>query len=256
MSAIIPASLRALSAESLKLKGTLALRLCFIAPGLVVALSVLQLLLSKGGQPLATPLLAWERFIQGVMLLWAFLMLPLYVTLQSALLAGLEHGERQWKHLLALPLPRGAHYLGKLIILVGKVALASLVLAVLIPLGGWVLMRLHNPLGIGGAVPWTFLAARALVVFAASGCMIGLHLWIALRWTSFTVAVATGMTATVAGFLIGQSARFGPWYPWTLPMQVFAGQGELMGQVAVAGLAGGLVAVALGLWDFLRREYA
>jgi hypothetical protein len=39
-------------------------------------------------------------------------------------------------------------------------------------------------------------------------------------------------------------------------MQVFAGQGELMGQVAVAGLAGGLVAVALGLWDFLRREYA
>ncbi len=256
MSGIITATLRAVSAESLKLKGTLALRLCFIAPGLVVLLSVLQLLLSKGGQPLATPALAWERFIQGVMLLWAFLMLPLYVTLQSALLAGLEHGERQWKHLLALPVPRSAHYLGKLIILIGMVMLATLVLAVLIPLGGGVLMQLHNPLGIGGAVPWTFLGLRALVILAASGCIIGLHLWIALRWTSFTVAVATGMTATVAGFLIGQSARFGPWYPWTLPMQVFAGQGELMGQVALAGVVGGLVAVALGLWDFLRREYA
>ncbi len=69
------------------------------------------------------------------------------------------------------------------------------------------------------------------------------------------MAVATGMTATVAGFLIGQSARFGPWYPWTLPMQVFAGQGELMGQVAVTGLLGGVAAVALGLWDFVRREY-
>lgn len=217
MSAIIPASLRALSAESLKLKGTLALRLCFIAPGLVVALSVLQLLLSKGGQPLATPLLAWERFIQGVMLLWAFLMLPLYVTLQSALLAGLEHGERQWKHLFALPVPRGAHYLGKLIILIGMVALATLVLAALIPAGGWLLVQLHNPLGIGGPVPWAFLGLRAAVILAASACIIGLHLWIALRWTSFTVAVATGMTATVAGFLIGQSARFGPWYPWTLP---------------------------------------
>ena len=255
MNAIIHASLRALSAESLKLKGTLAMRLCFIAPGMVVMLSVLQLLLSKGGQPLATPLLAWERFIQGVMLLWAFLMLPLYVTLQSALLAGLEHGERQWKHLLALPVPRSAHYLGKLIVLIGMVALATLVLALLIPLGGWVLMHVHNPLGVGGPVPWAFLGLRALVILAASGCIIGLHLWIALRWTSFTVAVATGMTATVAGFLIGQSARFGPWYPWTLPMQVFAGQGELMGQVAVTGLVGGVAAVALGLWDFLRREY-
>jgi len=256
MSGVVVASLRAVSAESLKLKGTLALRLCFIAPGLVVLLSVLQLLLSKSGQPLATPALAWERFIQGVMLLWAFLMLPLYVTLQAALLAGLEHGEKQWKHLLALPLPRSAHYLGKLVVLIGMVVLATLVLALLIPAGGWVLMQVHNPLGIGGEVPWTFLGARALAILAASACIIGLHLWIALRWTSFTVAVATGMTATVAGFLIGQSARFGPWYPWTLPMQVFAGQGELMGQVALAGLLGGLLAVALGLRDFVRREYA
>lgn len=256
MSGVVVASLRAVSAESLKLKGTLALRLCFIAPGLVVLLSVLQLLLSKSGQPLATPALAWERFIQGVMLLWAFLMLPLYVTLQAALLAGLEHGEKQWKHLLALPLPRSAHYLGKLVVLIGMVVLATLVLALLIPAGGWVLMQVHNPLGIGGEVPWTFLGVRALAILAASACIIGLHLWIALRWTSFTVAVATGMTATVAGFLIGQSARFGPWYPWTLPMQVFAGQGELMGQVTLAGLLGGLLAVTLGLRDFVRREYA
>lgn len=248
--------LRAVSAEALKLRGTLALRLCAIAPALVVALSVLQLLFSRGGTPLATPELAWERFAQGVMVLWAFLMLPLYVTLQSALLAGLEHNERQWKHLLALPLPRCAHYLAKGIMLAGMVLLATGLLAALIPLGGWVLMHTHNALGIGGSPPWFFLGTRAAAIYAASFFIIGLHLWIAIRWSSFTVAVATGMTATVAGFLIAQSARFGPWYPWSMPMQVLAGHGEEIGFVVGVGLLGGLLAAAAGLWDFSRRDYA
>lgn len=246
--------LRALSAEAVKMRGTLALRLCFIAPTLVVALVVLQLLFSRSGEPMSTPALAWERFVQSVLVLWAFLMLPLYITLQSALLAGLEHGERQWKHLLALPLPRRAHFLGKGLMLVAVVMLATCVLLLAIPIGGWVLMQANNPLGMAGMPSASFLLSRPAAIFAASFFIISLHLWIAIRWHSFTVAVATGMTATVAGFLIAQSARFGPWYPWSLPMQVLAGQGEKIGFVVTLGLSGGLVCLLLGLWDFERRE--
>lgn len=246
--------MRVLRAEAVKMRGTLALRLCFIAPVLVVALVVLQLLFSRGGEPMATPLLAWQRFAQGVLVLWAFLMLPLYITLQSALLAGLEHGERQWKHLLALPLPRRAHYLGKGVMLLAMVLLATCVLALAIPIGGWILMQANNPLGMSGMPPWMFLLSRSAAILAASSFIISLHLWIAIRWSSFTVAVATGMTATVAGFLITQSARFGPWYPWSMPMQVLAGQGEKMAFVVTAGLTGGAVCLLLGLLDFGRRE--
>lgn len=245
---------RAVAAEREKLRGTLAWRLCFIAPALVVAISVLQLMFSRGGAPRPDGAQAWQLFSQGVMVLWAFLMLPLYVTLQAALLAGLEHGEKQWKHLLALPVPRGSHYLAKWLMLAGMVLLATVVLVTLIPVGGLVLMQLRNPLGIGGAPPWEFLLTRGACIYAASLLIISLHAWISIRWSSFTVAVAIGMSATVAGFLIAQSQRFGHLYPWSMPMQVLAGNGERISFVVTAGLCGGFIVLLAGLWDFLRRD--
>lgn len=248
--------LQALAGERLKLRGTLAARLCLIAPGLVVVLCVLQLLFSANPTPMADGQQAWQRFVQGVLVLWAFLMLPLYVTLQAALLAGLEHGERQWKHLLALPLPRGTHYLAKWVVLVWLVLLAIIFLVLLIPLGGWVLQHFRNPLGLSGPPPWVFLLSRSAAIFAASVFIISLHTWISIRWSSFTVAAAVGMSATVAGFLIAQSARFGHWYPWSMPMQVLAGEGERISFVVLVGLAGGAVTLVAGLVDFTRRDAA
>jgi lantibiotic transport system permease protein len=86
--------------------------------------------------------------------------------------------------------------------------------------------------------------------------MVALHTWLAIRWRSFTVAVSIGMSATVMGFLIGQSERFGHWYPWSMPLQVLAGKGQWTSFVVAAGLAGGLLAGLAGLADFRRREFA
>lgn len=194
------------------------------------------------------------RYTQGAVGLWTFLMLPLFVTLQSALLAGLEHANQQWKHLLALPLPRDVHYLAKLLALAAMVLLAMTVLLLLTVLGGGLLGVLQPNFGIAGAPPWTFLLTRLPAIFAAALLIIALHTWIAIRWRSFTVAVSTGMIATVAGFLIGQSRSFGHLYPWSLPMQVLAGDGERLQYAVLAGLLGGTLVATLGLEDFLRRE--
>ncbi|MGH8028611.1 MAG: ABC transporter permease, partial [Arenimonas sp.] len=172
------------------------------------------------------------------------------------LLAGLEHGEHQWKHLLALPVPRHVHYVAKWLVLVAMLAAAFAVLCVLVPLGGAVLMAVKPSLGIGGPPPWAWLLRTSAACFAASMLIVALHTWIALRWRSFTVAVAIGMSATVCGFLIGQSERFGHWYPWSMPVQVMAGTGQFLAFVAWAGVLGGLLVTALGLVDFLRREVA
>lgn len=251
------ALLRALSAESLKLRGTLAAWLCLIAPSVVVGLYVLQLTFMK--VPVRAgidPVQAWHGFAQSVLVLWAFLMLPLFITLQSALLAGLEHGDRQWKHLLALPIPRQAHYLAKLVALVVMVFAAQAALLALLPLGGWIVMHTQPAFGLAGAPPWGWLVGVGATIFAASLLMIAIHTWVAIRWASFTVAVAAGMTATVMGFLIGQSARYGHWYPWSMPLQALATKSDHVAFVVQAGLIGGALVAAVGLADFLRREFA
>jgi hypothetical protein len=232
--------------------------MCLIAPAVVALLYVLQILASRlpAHATAPDPAQAWQVYAQSVLALWAFLMLPLFVTLEAALLAGLEHGDRQWKHLLALPLPRSAHYFAKLAALAGLVALAFLSFFVLVPLGGWALMLLRPGFGIAGAPPWAYLASSLATCYAASLLMLAIQCWVAVRWASFTVAVSVGMSATVMGFLIGQSERYGHWYPWSMPVQVLAGKGQWLEFVVVAGIAGGLLFALLGLLDFRRREFA
>lgn len=250
------ALLRALAAERLKLRGTLAAWTCVIAPATVVALYVLQLGFSRIPKGhVADPAQAWLMFSQSVLALWLFLMLPLLITLQSALLAGLEHADRHWKHLLALPLPRGVHYLAKLIVLAAMVVASFGVLLLLIPLGGLALMQVKPAFGLAGWPDVGWLLRSAGFALAASMLMVAVHTWVSIRWRSFTVAVSVGMGATVAGFLIGQSERFGHWYPWSMPLQVLASKGEYVGFVVVAGLAGGALVALLGLADFCRREF-
>jgi hypothetical protein len=248
---------RALSAERLKLRGTLALWMCLIAPAVVVVLYVLQIGVSRfPATAPADPARAWQMFSQSILGLWAFLMLPLFITLESALLAGLEHGDRQWKHLLALPLPRHAHYLAKLAALATLVATAFLALLALVPLGGLAMMVLKPAFGLAGGPPWAFLLKGLGACYLAALLMVALHTWIAVRWASFTVAVSVGMSATVMGFLIGQSERYGHWYPWSMPLQVLGGKGQWIEFVMVAGVIGGLAVALLGLLDFRRREFA
>lgn len=249
--------MRGLWAEALKLRGTLALWMSLVAPAMVVGLIVLQMTIRDVSRPVTmAPAEAWDALANMILQLWAFLMMPLFVTLQSALLAGLEHGNHQWKHLLALPVPKGVHYLAKLTALLALTALALLLLGLLVPVGGWVLMQLQPELGIGGPAPWGRLATVIPACFAASVLIVAIHTWVAIRWRSFTVAVSVGIAATVAGFLIMQSRQYGMYYPWSMPLQVFAGSGEHLRFAVAASLAGGGLATLAGVWDFVRREDA
>lgn len=242
---------RACAAETMKLRGTLALAMALVAPLVVVLLFGAQLLLmpvpadaSGGGQ-------AWQLLSEGVLGLWCFLMLPLYITLQAALLANVEHANRQWKHLLALPVPRPHHFLAKgwALALLSCASAVMLYLAIL--LAGQLLPLLRPSLGFHGTAPWQPLSGAILAATAASALMAVLQLFIALRARSFTLAVGVGMAAAVSGFMVGQSHRYGPLYPWTMPLHTTTQDGQYQWTLAVAGLAsalvlGGLLAAWLG----------
>jgi lantibiotic transport system permease protein len=246
---------RAVAAEAVKIRGTLARRLCWVAPLVVVGLDVLMMLVRKFPErPIPRPTEAWLGFTQEAFGLWAFLMLPLFITLQSALLAQLEHGERQWKHLLALPVGKGVHYGAKVVMLVAMIFTAFLFLGGFTLLGGYFLAWAKPSLGISGPGPFGYLLEKGLQVFLISTAMITIHTWIAIRWTSFTVAVATGMSATVIGFLVGQS-EYRAYYPWSMTLQVLGGKAVEPGPAIAIALIVAAAAYAWGLWDFRRREF-
>lgn len=108
-------------------------------------------------------------------------------------------------------------------------------------------------IALGGRPPWGWLLLRCTGMVTAALFMAAIQLWVAIRWSSFTIAVAAGMSATVAGFLIGQS-RFGHWYPWSMPAQLFLWEGRHAAfAMAVSGL-GAAAVLAFSLWEFSRRE--
>ena len=104
--------LRALSAEILKTKRTLAFWMTLVTPAVVCILQLLMLLCWTGqyGAELGD---AWIASSQNTYALWAILALPLFITLETALLAQTEHSEKHWKHLFAQPIPRWAAYAAK-----------------------------------------------------------------------------------------------------------------------------------------------
>lgn len=247
---------RALRAERLKLRHTLAAAMVGLAPCMVAALTVLQLSLrTLHGQAPGSAAAAWLSLANGLFVFWSFLMLPLFVTLQAALLAHAEHSNACWKHLLALPLPAWSHYAAKACVLLAMVAVSTVLLAALVPAAGWVLMRAQPALGLAGAPPWRWLIVHALECVAAAMVLMAIQLWVAMRWRSFTVGVFVGITGTVAGFLVGQSARLGPWFPWSMPLHVFATDGAHTVRVVMAGLLGGVALMLAGMVAFGRREH-
>jgi lantibiotic transport system permease protein len=246
--------LRGLHAELLKLKGTLALALCFVAPLTVITLNTLMALTRT---PSSSNGIQQIDFAQWAMIqcsFWSILMLPLFITLQSALLAGVEHSNQQWKNLLALPIPKPVHFISKWLILWLMNALATLVLMLMIPASGFLLDAASDTIELTGKVPVAKLALLSLQLCITSSLMLGIQTLIALRWRSFTVASASGMVATVAGFLIAQSSRFGHYYPWALPVQLFTNPPAHLESALWFGGVGGFVSLVAGAWYFKHRE--
>src|SRR5262249_23109607 len=95
---------RAISAELLKLKRTLALRIAIGAPLLVALLNFVIYMQGRGGtSPGTNPLIG---FAQINLTMWTILVLPMYATLSAALIAALDHQGNTGRLWSAFPVPR------------------------------------------------------------------------------------------------------------------------------------------------------
>ena len=249
----------AISAECLKLRRTLALRVAIAAPLAVVALQVFvstqQPDIPRAG---ATPL---RGLIQGGFFLWTLIVLPMYGALAAAVVAAVDHQDDHWKQLFALPIRRSS-------ILIGKwVSTATLVFISFLVLGAGLLtlaavLRAIRP----GWPPEPGLlrlaGVRMAESFLAAWLSVSIQLWVSLRWRSFTVGVAVGIVAVLV--MLGLVARGGGrntltrLYPWALPVTAIARIAESTPNrttAAVRGSAGGILVALVAGWSLGRREW-
>ncbi len=248
-----PSLWRALSAETLKLKRTLALGLAFLAP-LAIGFLLVVMFVQMGPERGAGD--SWKPFVQNGHVLWSLLMLPLFVTLQMGLFANMEHGNKAWKLIYSQPTPRWAVYAAKQIISLGLIALSMLVLVGVLFVSGRLVQLINPAFGFDQPFPWEKVAIATGAAFLASWLIVAFHLWFSVRVPSFVAEMAVGIVGTVAAVMVIQSDKYGPYYPWTLPGT--AAMNYLNGQSfttpVVVGVTGGVLLALVCCWDASRRE--
>jgi ABC-2 type transport system permease protein len=211
----------------------------------------------------------WDSLMLDLVLfLWCLVALPPFVSLETALLAGLEHRENTWKHLFALPIPRWTIYAPKLLVGFALVCVSSLVLALGTGLQGLVLLEVRPDLGLTWPVPWGLILLRSFAFVPTVLLMLAVQTWVAVRWRSFTVAMGLGIGSTIVGIMLLRSLKnvastpqapfLASLFPWSLPYVVLARQAtaDLRETAFIAGLLGGLLVAAVGCWEVVRRDVA
>jgi hypothetical protein len=247
--------IRAIYAEALKLRRTLAFRLAIWMP---VTMVVLQFLMAwqNGVRPMFEGETPWMRLMQQTLVFWSLLVLPLFVTLETALLAGMEHNNRQWKHLFSLSIPRGSVYAAKQVAALALIGVSMAVLAAGTLAAGWGLRLLLPGAGFEAPPPWMAFLGRCAMVYLSAWLLVALQTWVGLRWRSFVVAAAAGIVLTVSGMFI-VNAEWGHLYPWALPGLIandFSKGAAIPVARVLFGFLGGLLAAVAGGWEMTRRD--
>ena len=246
--------IRTLSAEMLKLKRTLALWLALLAPIVLVGVNV-GMYLQRGSIQTPDGVPPWIWYGQMNIVIWGLLMVPLFVTLETALVGNMEHTSDHWKHLNALPVPRAVIYTAKQFAGMLLIGLSSVAL-VLEVVGGGLLLKLLRPnVGLGPSIPWGQLFAYAGMTYLGAWLVISIQTWVSLRWKSFVVACAVGVALTIAGVFIIH-AEWGSFWPWALAggiANAFS-EGVVYVPELLFGSLGGVLAAVLAGWDVVRRD--
>lgn len=239
--------------EALKLRRTLALRMT-VLPLIVVLLYFLLGMFNPEQMSRQTPDV-WASLTRNTVSLWTLLMLPLFITLETSLLAGLEHTDRNWKYLLTMPVPRWTIYVSKFLIALALVWLAHAVLIGGTMVSGMVLRQFSPALGLT-ALPVGAIAVPLAKISVAVLMAAAIQHWVSLQWPSFITAMGFGMCAMIVGFMAVNSLSLGPWYPWSLTLHTLSPRATaLMHPTTYSAIGAALVTIA-GAWQFSRRDVA
>lgn len=249
----------AIQVESIKLRRTLAFWMMFLAPIGIVGLTTLfniRLAADVSGADKD----AWAIMVRDTLGFWVVLMLPMFVALESSLMAQLEHSQKMWKHLFSLPSPRWTLYLAKLIITMVIVGVSTAILMIGIGISGWLIQKFGIRPDFHWTTPnpsWGIAIQTAFFVFILSWGMIALQTYVSMKWSSFIVALGIGSIGSMMSFILVRSVSLAQIIPWSLPfnaLEPYIKQGSSLGLPMSVSLLGTLIFTMLGLWELNRKD--
>jgi len=252
-----------LGVEALKLRRTMALVLVVLLPAATVATFLVYLL--QNGTAFSEGQDRAAMIVWGLLSLWTIFVLPIFAAVETSLLAAVEHQNRGWKHLFALPPARGSLIAAKFAADVLLVSMAHAFLFAYALVLFCILPRLQ-PGGLDGPIPVVAILVSVATCAASSLFVVGVHTFISLRWPSFAlnVGIAVGALLCAVGMLDTPLGRFYPWslpavahriaVPWMFHLPGWTdGLGKLVILLCISG-AGFVVTAIGGGWALSRRD--
>jgi len=186
---------------------------------------------------------------------WSLVLMPIAVALICALSWDQEREARAWNLLLVQPQPCHAHYLAKLSGHLSLLLLAQVLLAVVLPLGGWIL-RLNPDLQMG-PLPVAIWLRFAGFAALASVAVAAFQTWLSMRVPSLWAALAAALAGSWLALRWLDGPAFGQWLPWGMAGQmaiIFDRQRALPWAHSLASLAAAALLIGLGTVDFGRQH--
>ncbi|MCM3292439.1 ABC transporter permease [Paenibacillus sp. MER 180] len=183
----------------------------------------------------------WIGLLSDIKML-AVLALLFGVTLVTSLIASIEHRQRSWKQLLALPVSRFSVFSSKYILSLFMMFTASLLLAV-----GSVLLGLL--LGFGTDIPWFLLLKNSFYPFLAAMPILALQLWLSTVISNQAIPLTCGILGTIVSVY---SIRMPDWMPYKWPLLV--NEANIPEYSVIAGILIGFVVFLFSLVHFIRRD--
>lgn len=248
------ALMRALSAEILKLRRTLAVAMVWVTPAVVCFINLM--IASDQENTFGSTEDTWMALASNHLSFWTILALPLFITLETALMANAEHSEKTWKHLFAMPLPRWTVYAAKWLVGAGLTAASSLALVVFTILNGLLIRSMRPDLNLSLDVPVLPMLLVGAKAFVISLFILSIHTYIANRYRSIAVAFGAGMVASVMNLAAVSSDKGLQYFPWSMPASVLPVMDGMFSVTTITlwALVGAAVAGLLGMVLFTRRD--
>ncbi len=203
------------SAELLKAKRSLLLKVSLLIPAGVMLLELIDALQRNtlGIQPDVN---FWSAISEHISRIWLFMLYPLLITLQTALIGEMDYRSGTWKVVCSQPKKRWIVIAAKqsLAAIVAFISLACLLVCLL--LFGFCLSILKPEFQVNAYIPLADLGWFFLAPFLISLLLISMQTWINLNWGNFVVSCSSGVTfMLVALFLFDH--EFSRYFPWDFP---------------------------------------